>query len=134
MKSVVKARRIIMFLSIIGATSIFPGSNVFALGIVSRSCAPAGAQESISVDWGFVPYDLWTASSHYRNGFLHTINTVANAGAVGGWEYTWRSRAGHWGEFWYGQVVGYHYKRSGFVYFLGNSFAADCNLAQWGTG
>lgn len=114
---------------------LFSTSNAFALGIVSRSCAPVGAQESISVDWGFVRYNLWTASSHYRNGtLLHTTNTVYNSGAVGGWEYTWRSYAGHGFEFWYGLVIGHHYKRSGFVSFLGNSFAGDCNLLQWGGG
>jgi hypothetical protein len=114
----------------------FLTTNAHALGVVSRSCLPAIAQESISVDWGFVPYMLWTASSHYRNGsFLHTTNTTLNAGAVGGWEYTWRSYAGHFGEPWYGMVIGYHWKRNGgLVLFLGNSIAYDCNLAQWGGG
>jgi hypothetical protein len=115
----------------------FLTSNSYAVGIVSRSCAAAGAQESISVDWGLVPHTLWTASSHYRNGaFLHTINTVSNTGATAGWENTWRSYAGHLGsEFWYGSVLGYHYQRNGgLVLFLGNSTASDCNLSEWGGG
>jgi hypothetical protein len=111
--------------------------NASALGIVSRSCLPAGAQESITVDWGFNYYWLWTASSHYRNGaWLHNVNTTSNAGSTGGWEYTWRSYAGHLGtEYWYGQVTGYHYKKiGGVVSFMGNSWATDCNLSQWGGG
>ncbi len=65
-------------------------SDASALGIVSRSCAALGAQESITVDWGFNKYTLWTASLHYRNGvFLHTVNTTKN-GTTTGWEYTWR--------------------------------------------
>lgn len=113
--------------------------NSFALGTVSRSCAGAGAQESISVDWGFKNYLLWTASEHYRNSVkLHTINTVkvdANGNPItDGWELTWRSYAGHLGsEFWYGVVVGHHYKNeAGIVSFLGNSIATDCNLGEWG--
>ncbi|HWW06520.1 hypothetical protein [Collimonas sp.] len=128
-------RKLISPLSVILATSI-PMSSALALGIVSRSCAPAGAQESISVDWGFKKNLLWTASSHYRNGaILHTTNTVNNAGSQNGWEYTWRSYAGHFGsEFWYGSVVGHHWRNdSGFISFLGNSYASDCNLRQWGT-
>jgi hypothetical protein len=110
--------------------------NSFSLGIVSRSCAPFGAQDSITVDWGFTPYLLWTASQHFRNGaFLHTVNTTSNAGSTGGWEYTWRSYAGHFGtEFYYGTVIGHHYKRNGgLVSFMGNSHATDCNLSEWGT-
>ncbi|UTY59468.1 hypothetical protein [Massilia sp. erpn] len=110
-----------------------------ALGVVSRSCAAAGAQESISVDWGFKNYLLWTASEHYRNGVkLHAINTVkvdANGKPISnGWEMTWRSYAGHLAsEFWYGTVVGHHYKSdSGLISFLGNSTATDCNLGEWG--
>jgi hypothetical protein len=122
-----------ILLSCIVATSLAAPPAAQALGIVSRSCAPAGAQESITVDWGFVVYSLWTASSHYANGaFLHTINTVPNTGSLGGWENTWRSRAGHFGEYWYGNVIGYHYKRTPIVAFMGNSYASDCNLAEWG--
>jgi len=119
-----------IFIAILANESIaFAG-----IGKVSRSCAPFGAQESITVDWTFTPHQFWTASSHYKDGaFLHTTNTVNNAGAIGGWENTWRSYAGHFGsEFWYGTVIGYHYKRLGLVSFLGNTVATDCNLTQWG--
>ncbi|WP_141111242.1 hypothetical protein [Chromobacterium haemolyticum] len=108
--------------------------NVEALGIVSRSCAPFGAQESISVDWSGRSYSLWTASSHYRNGtWIHNTNTRVYGGD--GWQDTWRSYAGHFGsEFWYGSVVGHHYRnQSSYISFLGNSSAVDCNLSQWGT-
>jgi len=109
-------------------------NNALALGTVSRSCLAAGAQESITVDWGFNSYLLWTASSHYRNGvFLHTVNTT-RGGTTNGWDYTWRSYAGHLGsEFWYGSVIGYHYRNdSGWITFLGNTTASDCNLTNWG--
>lgn len=127
----IKKPRVILS-SLIIATTLLSASNAFSLGKVSRSCAPATAQESISVDWGFVSHSLWTASSHYRNGaFLHTINTRVDGG--NGWKDTWRSRAGHWGEPWYGRVIGYHYKRQGgIISFMGNSYATDCNLSQWG--
>lgn len=47
----------------------------------------------------------------------------------------WRSYAGHFGEPWYGMVIGYHWKRNGgLVLFLGNRIAYDCNLTQWGGG
>lgn len=108
--------------------------NALALGKVSRSCLAAGAQESITVDWRFNPYWLWTASSHYRNGvILHTINTT-RGGVTSGWDYTWRSYAGHLGtEFWYGTVIGYHYSSyQGFITSLGTTTASNCNLSQWG--
>ena len=117
------------------AAFVLAGHDANSLGIVSRSCLAAGAQESISVDWGFKPYWLWTASSHYRNGaFLHTINTIPKAPNNNGWEYTWRSYAGHLAsEFWYGQVIGYHWRSDyGLYVFMGNSSATDCNLANWG--
>jgi hypothetical protein len=123
--------------SILGALCITAGGNANALGIVSRSCLLAGAQESISVDWSFTPYLLWTASTHFYNGaFLHTINTVASAPDSGGWEYTWRSYAGHLlTEFWYGEVIGDHWRNDyGLYSYLGQSFAYDCNLANWGGG
>ncbi|WP_124382788.1 hypothetical protein [Ralstonia sp. SET104] len=107
-----------------------------ALGVVSRSCLPAGAQESITVDWGFKPHQLWTASEHHRNGaFLHVVNTVSTSPNTGGWQNTWRSYAGHLGsEFWYGTVIGYHWGNSGGAFFLhGITTASDCNLSQWGT-
>lgn len=110
-----------------------PGAQ--ALGVVSRSCLAAGAQESISVDWGFKNYLLWTASQHYRNGtLLHTINTAGSGPVQNGWQYTWRSYAGHFAsEFWYGTVIGHHWRNdNGFISFLGNSTAVDCNLGQWG--
>src|SRR5690606_397342 len=109
-------------------------SGSYAQGIVSRSCIGAGAQESITVDWSFKNHLLWTASEHFRNGvFLHAINTVGKG--QNGWEYTWRSYAGHLGsEFWTRRVVWHHWKNSGGLYiFLGNSIATDCNLPQWGT-
>jgi hypothetical protein len=46
-------------------------------------------------------------------------------GTTNGWEYGWRSYAG--------SVIGYHYRNdSGWITFLGNSTATDCNLANWG--
>jgi len=110
-------------------------TSAMAQGIVSRSCLAAGAQESISVDWGFKQYVLWTASQHYRNGtLLHTINTAGTGPVQAGWQNTWRSYAGYLGsEFWYGTVIGHHWRNdSGFISFLGNSTATDCNLGQWG--
>ena len=109
--------------------------NADALGIVSRSCAAVGAQESISVDWSFQKFTLWTASTHYRAGvLLHTINSVATNPAQNGWEHTWRSYAGHIGsEFFYGTVIGSHWKSdSGLFSMIGESTATDCNLSQWG--
>ena len=129
---ILHAVRILFGLAVFAASQ-----NTYSLGIVSRSCAPVGAQESISVDWSFNSHLLWTASQHYKDGaFLHTINTTSNSGSTGGWEYTWRSYAGHFGsEFWYGMVIGHHYKRNGgLVSFLGNSIAYDCNLSEWGGG
>lgn len=118
--------------------SAYMMSDANALGVVSRSCLPAGAQESITVDWGFKKYMLWTASGHYRDGvLLHNINTQAllpNGQMSNGWYLTWRSYAGHLGtEYWYGAVLGYHYKNdSGFISFLGFSTAKDCNIGNWG--
>ena len=112
-------------------------------GTVSRSCAPFGAQESVSVYWSACPVFfpktalLWTASAHYdANGvWLHNINTVARSPKTNGWEITWRSYAGHFGsEFWTGRVVGYHYIKDeyGIERFIENSEARDCNLSNWG--
>jgi len=104
-----------------------------ALGIVSRSCAPVGAQESVTVDWHFRPHYLWTTSTHYRNGvFLHTAGAADEGGPA--WHLGWRAYAGHFGsDFWYGRVIGRHYAyRAGMVSFLGTSQATDCNLDQWG--
>lgn len=115
-------------------TSFVFAPEARALGFVSRSCAPFGAQESISVDWGLKNYWLWTASSHYRNGiFLHNTNTVSKGN--NGWEFTWRSYAGHFrSEFYYGRVVGHHWGNDrGWFIFYGNTEAVDCNLRQWGT-
>lgn len=132
MKTKKKSKLLSIFASAIVLSAA--ASNASALGIVSRSCLAAGAQESISVDWGFNKFLLWTATSHYKDGvLLHTINTT-RGGTVDGWELTWRSYAGHLGsEFWYGSVIGHHWKSdSGFISFLGNSTAVDCNLANWG--
>ncbi|MCU7937527.1 MAG: hypothetical protein KZQ99_22165 [Candidatus Thiodiazotropha sp. (ex Dulcina madagascariensis)] len=129
--------RIFIISMLLGLTTLASTQNAFsAPGKVSRSCAPFGAQESVTVDWTFQPHSLWTASQHFKNGsFLHTINTTSNSSSTGGWEYTWRSYAGHFGtEFWYGAVIGHHYKRNGLVSFLGNTSATDCNLSEWGTG
>ena len=112
-------------------------------GTVSRSCMPFGAQESVSVHWGPCPIlfpkrsMLWTASAHYAgNGvWLHNINTVAKSPQTSGWEFTWRSYAGHFAsEFWTGRVVGYHYiiDGSGIPRFIELSEAHDCNLGNWG--
>lgn len=114
-----------------GLAGVAPQAS--ALGVVSRSCLAAGAQESISVDWGYNKFNLWTASLHYKDGaLLHVTNTVKPGG--NGWDYTWRSYAGHFAsEFWYGSVVGNHYRNDqGFITFLGNSTATDCNLSNWG--
>jgi hypothetical protein len=132
MKNNERARLLRLYVASITMTFAMCDAN--ALGIVSRSCLAAGAQESISVDWAYKSYTLWTASEHYRNGALiHTVNTT-KGGTTNGWEYTWRSYAGHLGsEFWYGKVIGYHWRSAGgLILFLGNSVATDCNLANWG--
>ncbi len=102
--------------------------SVQAVGIVSRSCLPAGAQESVTVDWTFSKDWYWTGSDHFRNGaLLHTPNS--------GWSHTWRSYAGHLGnEFWYGSVAGHHWRWSAStgIALMGISTATDCNLGQWG--
>ncbi len=98
-----------------------------APGWVSRSCAPVGAQESITVDWTYQSNRYWTSSNHYRGGvLLHSLWS--------GWQVTWRSYAGHFGsEFWYGTVVGYHWTADySKVRMLGVSQAVDCNLSHWG--
>jgi hypothetical protein len=135
-----KNKRIRMFaVSSFLTTLLSFSSGASALGIVSRSCIGAGAQESVTVDWGFRSYVLWTASGHYRDGvLLHNINTqqILSSGYLSdGWYLTWRSYAGHLAsEFWTGFVIGYHYQNdSGIVKFLGNSVANDCNLSNWGT-
>ncbi|WP_247537609.1 hypothetical protein [Ralstonia pseudosolanacearum] len=118
-----------------GLATILFSQACNAVGIVSRSCLPAGAQESITVDWGFQPHQLWTASEHHRNGaFLHVVNTVSSSPDTGGWQNTWRSYAGHLGsEFWYGTVIGYHWGNSGGAFFMyGTTTSTDCNLSQWG--
>lgn len=120
------ARKKVLQASLFSLMTLMAGQSL-ALGIVSRSCLAAGAQESITVDWGFNSYWLWTASYHYRNGQqLHSVQ--------GTWEYTWRSYAGHLGtEFWYGEVVGSHYQYiNGQERNLGVSRATDCNLSNWG--
>lgn len=104
-------------------------------GTVSRSCLPVGAQESVSVRWDFSRQQLWTASSHYRNGvWLHNTNTVERSPGTFGWENTWRSYAGHLGtEFWYGEVIGSHWANEyGIPRLIEHSYANDCNLAHWG--
>jgi hypothetical protein len=116
----------IIFSTVTSATT----NHASALGIVSRSCLAAGAQESVAVDWNFNSYWLWTASYHYRDGqLIHGVDGI--------WENTWRSYAGHLGtEFWYGRVVGSHYiidMGTGQERYLGISEATDCNLSKWGT-
>ncbi len=98
---------------------------------ISRSCARAGAQQSITCK----PFDhrvLWTASAHYdpSGNWLHNVNTVAQSPATGGWQDTWRSCAGHLGsEFRYGRVVGYHWAKDGdWIHPLAFTEARDCNL------
>jgi hypothetical protein len=114
---------IIFMLGLLGAVQ-----SAQAVGIVSRSCLGAGAQESITVDWTLANNWYWTASEHYRNGaLLHTPNS--------GWSNTWRSYAGHLGsEFWYGFVAGHHWRwtASTGTALMGISTATDCNLSQWG--
>ncbi|MFZ3288530.1 MAG: hypothetical protein WA191_17005 [Telluria sp.] len=102
--------------------------NANALGGVSRACFSVGANESITVDWWYNNYWMYTFSDHYTYGtFQHTLQD--------GWTYGWRSRAGHFFEYWASPyVVGYHYNwtpTSGTV-FMGYSNAWDCNLANWG--
>lgn len=108
-------------------------NNTFAYGGVSRSCAAAGAQESISVDWGGTPHWFWTVSQHYNNSgqFLHEVRTI---GRGDGWDYTWRSYAGHLAsEFYYGRVDGFHWVfENGINRNFQNTRAYDCNLAEWG--
>ena len=99
--------------------------------VVSRSCAPAGTQESIT----YKPFDhrwLWTASLHYdaKGNFLHTVNTIAAAPKTNGWQDTWRSWAGHFAsEFWYGKVIGSHWAfDKGVPHALWYTEARDCNI------
>lgn len=136
LEGVMKRSKAFGFMAVAAAALVVGWSQpAAALGVVSRSCLAFGAQESISVDWGFKSYWLWTASQHYRNGtLLHTINTAGNGPVENGWQKTWRSYAGHFGsEFWYGTVIGHHWRaEDGFISFLGNSTATDCNLGQWG--
>ncbi len=106
-----------------------PALSYSAPGFVSRSCLPVGAQESITVDWTFRQDLYWTASAHYKNGILQHIPNS-------GWSPTWRSYAGHLGsEFWYGAVVGYHWRfdtRIRQPVRMAVTTATDCNLRQWG--
>jgi len=84
--------------------------------------------ESISWDWIWNDYYwLLTFSNHYHSAGAHQVSK--------GWEYTWRSFAGHPGEGtsggWY--VEGYHYTWDdywGFSY-LGSTAAVDCNFSAW---
>lgn len=102
--------------------------------IFSRSCAPAGAQESSTFHPSLLPRRrLWTASAHYNadGDLLHIINTYPKAPQARGWEFTWRSYAGHLAsEFWWGIVVGYHYgwNGNGKEVYLGGTRATDCNI------
>jgi hypothetical protein len=123
-------------LAIALAASVAP-SAFAALGKVSRSCLPAGAQESITVDWGFVPWWTWTASYHYRNGvLLHSVisQQTLQWGGTSEWVWSWRGYAGHLGtEYWYGHVVGSHYWWDGTqAIWMGTTDAVDCNLSHWG--
>lgn len=80
-----KAQRFSSFM--IGLAIMVSGSCALAaVGKVSRSCAPFGAQESITVDWTFTPHQLWTASQHYRNGafFIQPILQSARVISVVG--------------------------------------------------
>lgn len=99
--------------------------------VVSRSCAPAGTQESITYK-PFAHRWLWTASVHYdaQGNFLHTVNTVVASPKTDGWQDTWRSWAGHFAsEFWYGKVIGSHWAfADGVRYPLRYTEAVDCNI------
>jgi hypothetical protein len=104
-----------------------------ALGIVSRSCAPLGTHESITVDWHFQPHYLKTVSFHYLSGFLlHAVQSENNSDD--GWIFGWRAYAGYLGkEFRHGEFIGQHYAyAAGVIAFLGTSTATDCKLRQWG--
>ncbi len=107
------------------------GYVVIGWNVVSRSClAGGGAQESITYKVGDHRW-LWTASAHYdaQGNWLHNVNTVESFPKSSGWQDSWRSRAGHFGEFWYGQVVGYHWtKIEGADWLLAKTFATDCNI------
>lgn len=136
-----ECRRIAILTPLIAATMLFHATDAgasykggyVAIGwnVVSRSClVGAGAQESITYKVGDHRL-LWTASAHYdSNGnWLHNVNTIESSPKTGGWQDTWRSYAGHFGEFWYGQVIGYHWtKMQGADWLLAQTFATDCNI------
>lgn len=129
MDLVIKSRQVFLTIIFIAALSV-QVSDAFAVGIVSRACAPAfGAQESISVEWAYVPLWLFTRSVHFQYPDQVEVHDVAT-----GWNYTWRSRAGHWGEYWpYAKVKGFHYRMiNNVTIYLGSTLAKDCNLTQWG--
>ena len=121
--------QVILKIIFITALSV-QASDASAEGIVSRACAPVlGIQESITVEWRYIPLWLFTRSVHFQypdQAYVHEVTT--------GWNYTWRSRAGHQGEFWpYARVQGFHYRWiNGFIINLGQTFAKDCNVTQWG--
>lgn len=96
-----------------------------SLSMFSRANC-GGFNESLSWDpWAY--NWLWSNTYHYYNGvYQHGIST--------GWEYTWRSYAGHVNEGWGGWFVsGMHWRWSSSVgtYWMGSTSAVDCNLTSW---
>lgn len=84
-------------------------------------------------------YWLYTYSWHFRYVYIDSFPVgfylPESHIVTDGWSYTWRSAAIHWGEGFSGgwTVIGYHYSLdygSG-SYYLGTTFAVDCNLGEW---
>ncbi len=116
-----RARRGSMQVAAVAAANLFllpavhaqPGETAVADNwmVLSTSHPPAGTQESITYKTFELRW-LWTSSLHLSKygAPLHVINTTTNTQSIGGWEYTWRSYAGHVetpGQ--YGPVVGLHW-------------------------
>ena len=107
--------------------------------VFSRSCGPGwaiGVRETITWSPAFHRDWFWTVSHHYvlrndgRYYYLHSINTYDKSPSTGGWEYTWRSYAGH-NESAVHYVQGDHYRmvnRQAVVFW--KSDAHDCNPGE----
>ena len=107
--------------------------------VFSRSCGPGwmvGVRETITWSPGFARDWFWTVSHHYsfasmRYIFLHSVNTYDKSPGTGGWEFTWRSYAGH-NESGVYYVQGDHYRlanREALLFW--RSDAHDCNPGEF---
>lgn len=106
--------------------------------VFSRSCGPGwlvGVRETITWSPRLAKDWFWTVSHHYalEGGFyyfLHSVNTYEKSPATNGWEFTWRSYAGH-NESGVNYVQGDHYRKSGAGAMLfWRSDAHDCNPGE----